>query len=75
MRSHNQTFFTAALLSEDKAKQAERDAAAAFARGDMNAQRFLTLLASNHRKNADEQLLHASNYEQYDKRVAAGLPC
>lgn len=73
MRSPKDTFFHAALTSENKAREAEQDAATAFARGDMSGHRFLTLLAQNHRKNADEQLIHASNYDAYDRRAAAGL--
>lgn len=73
MRSHIQTFFDAALISEEKATEAELAAAAAFARGDLNAQNFNLLLAANHRRNAEEKLLHASNWEDYEKRLAAGL--
>lgn len=75
MRSNLQAFFDAALISEDKATEAETAAALAFARGDLNAQHFNLLLAANHRKNAEEKLLHASNWEQFEKRQAAGLSC
>lgn len=73
MRTLQQTFFDAALKFENKAAEMETAAAQAFARGDLNAQRFQLLLAGRYRECADEQLLHASNYEAYDQRAAAGL--
>lgn len=73
MRTLLQTFFDAALKYENKAVEMEYAAAQAFARGDLNAQRFQLLLAGRYRECANEQLLHASNYETYDQRVAAGL--
>lgn len=73
MRTLQQTFFDTALRFENKAVDMEHAAAQAFARGDLNAQRFQLLLAGRYRECADEQLLHASNYESFDQRAAAGL--
>lgn len=75
MRSHKDYLFQAALLSEDKAIQAEADYAVAFARGDTNAANFFRLLAEQHRSMSNSQLLAASNYEKLDERLAAGLNC